>query len=115
CLRRQRTVKGFEKKYTRVGICLLADVDRVVDDLSGSATKIFCQRALEVYGDQRLTMLAGVCVSHIYKLKEARNIIVTVANLPKPGPPVLISANGVSYAQMVGRDTIVWSQYEINF
>ncbi|MFQ5356530.1 MAG: hypothetical protein ACE5DY_08635 [Mariprofundaceae bacterium] len=29
--RRQRTVKGFETKYTKVDIRLLADVDRLVD------------------------------------------------------------------------------------
>jgi len=39
--RRQRTAKGFESKYTKADICLLADVDRVVDDLSGTAVKVF--------------------------------------------------------------------------
>lgn len=68
--RRQRTVKGFESKYTRADICLLADVDRMVDDLSGTAIKVFCQRALEVYGDQRFDRLAGISVSHIYNLRK---------------------------------------------
>lgn len=70
--RRQRTVKGFETKYTRADICLLADVDRVVDDLSGTAIKVFCQRALEVYGDQRFTRIAGISVSHIYNLRKSK-------------------------------------------
>jgi len=70
--RRQRTVKGFETKYTRADICLLADVDRVVDDLSGTAVKVFCQRALDVYKDQRFTRLAGISVSHIYNLRKSK-------------------------------------------
>jgi len=43
--RRQRTVKGFETKYTRADVRLLADVDRLVDDVSGTTVKAFCQRA----------------------------------------------------------------------
>jgi len=41
--RRQRTVKGFEAKYTKVDIQLLAEVDRLVDDVSGTTVKAFCQ------------------------------------------------------------------------
>jgi len=70
--RRQRTVKGFETKYTNADICLLADVDRVVDDLSGTAIKVFCQRAFEVYHDQRFIRLAGISVSHIYNLRKSK-------------------------------------------
>jgi len=70
--RRQRTVKGFETKYTKSDVCLLADVDRVVDDLSGTTVKAFCQRAFEVYGDQRFIRLAGISVSHIYNLRKSK-------------------------------------------
>jgi len=70
--RRQRTVKGFETKYTRVDIRLLADVDRLVDDVSGTTVKAFCQRAFEVYGDQRFVRLAGISVSHLYNLRKGK-------------------------------------------
>ena len=70
--RRQRTVKGFATKYTKVDIRLLADVDRMVDDLSGTAIKVFCQRALDVYHDQRFIRLAGISVSHIYNLRKSK-------------------------------------------
>jgi len=68
--RRQRTVKGFQTKYTKADICLLADVDRVVDDASGTMVKSFCLRMYSVYGDQRFARLANISVSHLYNLRK---------------------------------------------
>jgi len=70
--RRQRTVSGFATKYTKADILLLAEVDRLVGDVSGSTVKAYCQRALEVHGDQRFTRLAGISVSHIYNLRRSK-------------------------------------------
>jgi len=70
--RKQRAANGFATKYTRSDIRLLADVDRVVDDLSGTSIKTFCQRALEIYGDQRFSRLANISVSHIYNLRKSK-------------------------------------------
>jgi len=67
--RRQRTVKGFERKYTPDDIQLLAMVDRLVDDVSGTTTKAYCKRAYELFHDQRFVRLAGISVSHIYNLR----------------------------------------------
>jgi len=69
---KQRAANGFATKYTRDDIQLLAGVDRVVDDLSGTSIKTFCQRALEVYGDQRFSRLANISVSHIYNLRKSK-------------------------------------------
>jgi len=69
---KQRAANGFTTKYTRVDIQLLAGVDRVVDDLSGTSIKTFCQRALEVYGDQRFSRLANISVAHIYNLRKSK-------------------------------------------
>jgi len=44
----------------------------VVDDLSGTSIKTFCQRALEVHGDQRFSRLANISVSHIYNLRKSK-------------------------------------------
>ncbi|GAV21361.1 hypothetical protein MMIC_P2345 [Mariprofundus micogutta] len=44
--RRQRTVNGFERIYTREDIMLLAEVDRLVDSASGTTIKVYCQRAV---------------------------------------------------------------------
>jgi transposase InsO family protein len=70
--RKPRAANGFATTYTRVDIRLLADVDRVVDDLSGTSIKTFCQRALEVHGDQRFSRLANISVSHIYNLRKSK-------------------------------------------
>jgi len=69
---KQRASNGFTTKYTRDDIQLLAGVDRVVDDVSGTSIKTFCQRALEVYGDQRFSRLANISVSHIYNLRKSK-------------------------------------------
>ncbi len=69
---KQRAANGFATQYTRADIRLLADVDRVVDDLSGTSIKTFCQRALEIYGDQRFSRLANISVSHIYNLRKSK-------------------------------------------
>jgi len=44
----------------------------LVDDLSGTSIKTFCQRAFEVYDDQRFSRLAGISVSHIYNLRKSK-------------------------------------------
>jgi hypothetical protein len=69
--RRQRTVNGFERKYTREDIMLLAEVDRLVDSASGTTIKVYCQRAYERFGDQRYIRLANISVSHLYNLRES--------------------------------------------
>jgi transposase InsO family protein len=70
--RRQRTVNGFERKYTREDIMLLAEVDRLVDSTSGTTVKVYCQRAYERFGDQRYIRLANISVSHLYNLRESK-------------------------------------------
>jgi len=69
--RRQRTTNGFERKYTREDIMLLAEVDRLVDNASGTTIKVYCQRAYELFGDQRYARLANISVSHLYNLRES--------------------------------------------
>jgi hypothetical protein len=70
--RRQRTVNGFERKYTREDIMLLAEVDRLVDSTSGTTVKVYCQRAYERFGDQRYVRLANISVSHLYNLRGSK-------------------------------------------
>lgn len=124
--RRQRTVNGFETKYTRADICLLADVDRLVDDLSGTAIKAFCQRAYEVYGDQRFARLAFISVSHIYNLRKSKvyqrcrrkftktkGVQVNIGERCKPQPngkPGHLRVDSVHQGDMDGRKGV----YHIN-
>jgi len=70
--RRQRTVNGFERKYTREDIMLLAGVDSTVDSASGTTVKVYCQRAYERFGDQRYKRLASISVSHLYNLRGSK-------------------------------------------
>ena len=44
--RRQRTVNGFKRKYTREDIMLLAEVDRLVDSTSGTTVKVLLSESL---------------------------------------------------------------------
>lgn len=67
-----RTTNGFQCKYTREDKMLLAEVDRLVDSSSGTAVKIYCQRAYEQFGDIRFERLASISVSHLYNLRESK-------------------------------------------
>ncbi|MFQ5356717.1 MAG: integrase [Mariprofundaceae bacterium] len=124
--RRQRTVKGFETKYTKADIRLLADVDRLVDDVSGTTVKTFCQRALEVHGDQRFARLAGISASHIYNLRKSKvyqrcrrkytkthGVKVNIGERCKPRPngaPGHLRVDSVHQGDMDGRKGV----YHIN-
>jgi len=68
--RKQRTAKGFEKKYTHEDIVLLATVDRVTDGVSGTTVKALCQRMSLYYEDIRFARLCNISPSHIYNLRK---------------------------------------------
>ena len=70
CLhRRHRTVNGFKSKYTPADIKLLAEVDRLVDDVSGTITKAYCNRMYDLFHDAEYIRLKDISVSHIYNLR----------------------------------------------
>ncbi|MCH7559284.1 MAG: transposase family protein [Planctomycetes bacterium] len=124
--RRQRTVKGFETKYTRSDIQLLAMVDRLVDDVSGTTTKSYCKRAYEVFHDQRFVRLAGISVSHIYNLRggkvyqrvrrkftKTKSVKVNIGQRCKPRPngePGHLRVDSVHQGDMDGKKGV----YHIN-
>jgi len=68
--RKQRTTQGFEKKYTREDIVLLANVDRAMDGVSGTTVKALCQRMSQYYEDIRFARLCNISPSHIYNLRK---------------------------------------------
>jgi len=47
----RRAKQGFATKYTREDIHTLAKLDQVVDDVSGTTVKAFCQREFKVFGN----------------------------------------------------------------
>jgi len=69
---RRRAGQGFATKYTREDIQRLAELDQVVDDVSGTTIKTFCQRELKVFGNQQFLRLACISVSHIYNLRKRK-------------------------------------------
>jgi hypothetical protein len=69
--RRQRTVRGFTRRYTDTDIRLLAELDELHATLSGPTTKKLCERAFNVFGDERYERLARVSVAHLYNLRKS--------------------------------------------
>jgi transposase InsO family protein len=69
--RRQRTVKGFARKYTAEDIRLLAQMDERHDTPSGHAVKKLCERACEVFGETGYERLALISVAHLYNLRKS--------------------------------------------
>jgi len=67
--RRQRTVRGFTRIYTREDVQLLAHTDELHGTLSGPATKKLCERAYTVFGQTEYQRLAGISVGHLYNLR----------------------------------------------
>jgi transposase InsO family protein len=71
-VRKQRTTKGFQLKYTREDALLLAALDERHNTLSGPATKKLCERAYHVFGETEYQSLAGISIAHLYNLRKSK-------------------------------------------
>ena len=71
-VRKQRTAKGFQLKYTREDTLLLAALDERHNTLSGPATKKLCERAYHVFGETDYQRLAGISIAHLYNLRKSK-------------------------------------------
>ena len=71
-VRKQRTAKGFQLKYTREDALLLAALDERHNTLSGPATKQLCERAYHVFGATDYQRLAGISIAHLYNLRKSK-------------------------------------------
>ena len=69
---RQRTVRGFARRYTQADIRLLAAMDERHNTPNGLTLKKLCERAFEVFGQADYERLAGVSVSHLYNLRQSQ-------------------------------------------
>lgn len=69
--RRQRTVAGFNKKYSEKDIRLLAAMDERHETPCGQAIKKLCERAHQVFGEESYAVLSGISVSHLYNLRKS--------------------------------------------
>ena len=70
--RRQRTVSGFKRRYTKADIRLLAEMDERHDTPSGPMVKKLCERAAILFGQTAYQRLANISVSHLYTLRKSR-------------------------------------------
>jgi len=66
-----RKSQGFQRKYSRDDIALLADVDKAVDGASGTIVKALCQREFEVYENTKFECISQISVSHLYNLRKS--------------------------------------------
>ncbi len=69
--RRQRTVAGFARYYTRQDARLLAELNELHGTPCGAASKKLCERMYRVHGDSRYEGLSPISVSHLYNLRNA--------------------------------------------
>ena len=61
----------FARKYTRLDIELLVEMDKANDDVCGPAIAHLLRRAHMEYGDPRYERLAKLSVSHLYNLRKS--------------------------------------------
>ena len=69
---RQRTVRGFSRRYSKADIRLLAAMDERHNTPNGLTLKKLCERAYEVFGQAEYERLAGISVSHLYNLRQSQ-------------------------------------------
>jgi len=62
---------GFDKKYNSQDIALLAKTDELHDTPCGQAVKKICERAFDVFNDDRYERLSGLSISHLYNLRDS--------------------------------------------
>lgn len=84
--RRQRTVSGFKRKYSKEDIRLLAAMDERHDTPCGPAVKKLCERACEVFGQTQYTRLASISVSHLYNLRKSTAYVRQRCHFEKTRP-----------------------------
>ena len=78
--------KGFECRYTRNDIRLLAQTDQLHDFPNGSSLKVIMKRMYEVFSDDRYVRLATISPSHIYNLRKSFTYNLSVKRYTKTKP-----------------------------
>ena len=67
--RRGPPAKAFTRRYTDEDVRLLAEIDRLHDQLSGPATRMIAQRMHRTFGEAAYERLAGISIAHLYNLR----------------------------------------------
>lgn len=69
---RHVTSKGFRRKYTIEDIRLIAGMDERHDTPCGQAIKKLCERAYEVFGEEKYKRLSVISISHLYNFRKSK-------------------------------------------
>lgn len=67
----QKTLNGFEKRYTQEDIRLLAQLDKRHNTPNGFMVKKLCERAYHEFGEEDYQRLSTISVAHIYNLRKS--------------------------------------------
>ena len=70
-VRRQRTAKGFSRRFTDDDIRLLVTMDMRHNTPNGLTMKKLCERAYVVFDEQAYQRLASISVAHLYNLRKS--------------------------------------------
>ena len=70
-VRRQRTIKGFSRRFTDDDIRLLVTMDMRRNTPNGLTMKKLCERAYVVFDEQAYHRLASISVAHLYNLRKS--------------------------------------------
>ena len=62
---------AFAKRYTSADVALLAEVDQVMNTMSGAATACVLRRQRDVHEDARFARLGSISVAHLYNLRNS--------------------------------------------
>lgn len=65
----------FATRYTTGDVARLVEVDAAHGRLSGHATKKLCERAHDLFHDERFVRLKDISVSHLYNLRGRRQYV----------------------------------------
>ena len=118
--------RPFERRYTVADVRLLAEVDEILGQLSGPATRAVMRREHDVFGDARFERLARLSNGHLYNLRKSRTYrrkrtawtrtkpsAVAIGERRKPQPdgrPGFVRVDSVHQGDLDGRKGV----YEIN-
>ena len=118
--------RPFERRYTAADVRLLAEVDEILGQLSGPATRAVMRREHDVFGDARFERLARLSNGHLYNLRKSRTYrrkrtawtrtkpsAVAIGERRKPQPdgrPGFVRVDSVHQGDLDGRKGV----YEIN-
>lgn len=77
---------GFNGKYTNEDIRLIARMDERHDTPCGQAIKKLCERACNVFGEQKYKRLSTISTSHLYNLRKSKTYSKTRRHFEKTRP-----------------------------